>query len=90
MATCRDCSVPIVFVRMATGTAMPCCPGPDDHGNIACRREGGRFVAGRVLTAGQDPEPGEVRLLAHWAVCTRTRARTRPVKAAAPEPPALF
>jgi len=95
MAVCRECGAPLLFARMQTGTSMPLNVGIDPvQGNIAARREGPRLVAGRVITAENPIQPGEVPYLAHWATCTKNRkkktAASRTTTKKPDMPPALF
>ena len=93
MATCRSCEAPIVFVQMATGKAMPCNPGADEHGNIACQRRGHRaYVEGHVITDARPAQPDETVLLAHWAVCEKSghTDTPKPTPKPAQRQPGLF
>lgn len=81
MSKCKVCNVPIVFVRIAeTGKLMPCNPGADPNGNIACRKKGALYVDGYVITAARPLDDDMTPLLAHWATCAK-RTRSRPAAA---------
>lgn len=97
MSQCRDCSLPIAFVRMAkTGRNLPVDGAMDPTGNVAARRVGLRLVDGYIVTPATPLLPGFLPLRAHHATCGAKRAKTKtPAKPAAkpqPDPatPALF
>ena len=65
---CNRCGRPIVFVRLVTGTPMPCEPIPDPEGTVCARRgEGG--LAGWVESRERPYEPGMRRYMPHAALC---------------------
>lgn len=87
---CRDCGATLRFVKMRTGSAMPCDAVADPAGNVAALLSGGRYVDGRVLTKA-DPVAavGETLFMPHKATCPESRAK----KPAEPRPiqqPQLF
>lgn len=80
MSRCRACGASVVWARTDAGKPMPLngdgngriLEVPD--GNVAARPS--RVVraapVARVLRKGEEPEPDEVRTLAHFATCPFT------------------
>lgn len=74
-STCRSCGAPVVWARTTDGKPMPLNAVPDPAGNVAAHRDptavsayGGALVA-RVLKAGEEPAPWEVRGTSHFSSC---------------------
>lgn len=85
---CRDCHVPIRFVRLDTGNAMPVNPLPNRDGNVAARIAGGRLV-GFVISRDHRPGPlDSLRFMPHHATCEakarNTSSSTTPTAADTP------
>lgn len=86
LSECRDCRLPIRFVRMPSGKAMPVNPLPDrEHGSVAAHLMGGALV-GFVITPDRRPGPLDpFRFVPHAASCeerTRSTSSTTPTPAA--------
>lgn len=89
LAECRDCHLPIRFVRITTtGSAMPVNPQPDERGNVAARITGGRLT-GFVISNDHRPGPLDpLRFMPHHATCeAKQRTSTTTPR---PDDPALF
>lgn len=85
MSDCYRCGAQIRFVRMESGKPMPCNPIPDDKGNVAALRRGdGQYVDGYAVSRNRPPQAGYTLFRPHFADCSK------PKKAAAEPPPALF
>lgn len=77
---CNWCGRPIVFVRLVTGTPMPCEPVPDPDGTV-CARQGRGGLSGWVVSRERPYEAGMRRYVPHAALCpVKPRfTRKRPV-----------
>ena len=85
LAECRDCGLPIVFVKLDTGKAIPVNPYPDtERGNVAARLLG-RNLHGYVISRDHPADPLHLRMIPHAATCEVSKRTTKP-----PDPPALF
>jgi hypothetical protein len=83
---CRDCHLPIRFVRIeTTGSAMPVNPLTNPKGNVAARIAGGRLV-GFVISRDHRPGPLDpLRFMPHHATC---EAKARNTSSSTPPPAA--
>lgn len=88
MARCRSCQQEIIWVRTASGKAMPVDAQPSPDGNVAVGPvrglNGQAHRAGRVLRAGEEPAPGEARHRAHHWTCQFADRHRKPKAAAGP------
>lgn len=68
-----QCAQPIVFAVVASQrgkpSRMPLDPDPNPEGNVACFRDGGGRLVGRVLAKDQQPVAYEKRYMPHFATC---------------------
>lgn len=86
LAECRGCGLPIRFVQLDTGKALPVNPTPDERGNVAAHLSGTRLV-GFVISRDHRPGPLDpFRFYPHHATCEALNPSTPPT---APDP-ALF
>lgn len=78
MSKCRDCLVPITFVRISnTGRVLPVDPAPDEDGNVFARMVGGS-LAGHVRTKDEHLPAGWSVFMPHHATCQiASRGRKR-------------
>jgi len=90
LAECRLCHLPIRFVKLDTGKALPVNPRPDERGNVAARLQGGRLV-GFVISRDHRPGPLDpFRFYPHHATCEELEKNKKSTPPP-PEPdPALF
>ena len=73
---CNRCGRPVIFVRLVTGTPMPCEPVPDPDGTVCARlAEGG--LSGWVESRERPHEPGMRRYMPHKALCPVKPRRRR-------------
>lgn len=87
LSECRSCTLPIRFVQMSSGKAMPINPAENPTGNVCAKVVGGRLV-GFVISREHPAKPGWKRFTAHYATCTE---RDHPTPKPDPEPdPGLF
>lgn len=89
LAECRGCHLPIRFVRLDTGKALPVNPRPNDAGNVAARIQGGRLT-GFVISRDHRPGPLDpFRFMPHHATC-EALAKKKPSTPPTEPEPALF
>ena len=71
MAECRSCLIKIDWAQLPDGKPVPVdrSSAGDPSGNLAVRRTGAGTLLARVLKQGEQPEPGEVRGISHFATC---------------------
>lgn len=81
---CRDCHLPIRFIRITTtDRAMPINAMPDPNGNVAGRIQAGRLV-GFVISRDHRPGPLDAfRFMPHAATCVAL-AKNKPSKPTTP------
>lgn len=84
LAECNGCTLPIRFVRLNTGKAVPVNPRPDPAGTVAARLVGGR-LHGRMIHADDPPTEVETRYVVHFATCENRQPKP---KTSAPDPDA--
>lgn len=87
LAECRDCGLPIRFVKLPNDRVIPVNPRPDPRGNVSAHETGGR-LHGHVISHQNPAGPLDDRYIPHAATCTE-----RPRKPSNPPtepPPALF
>lgn len=65
---CLRCGRPIVFVRLVTGTAMPCEPVPDPDGTV-CANQDKDGLYGWVESRENPYGAGMRRYMPHAALC---------------------
>lgn len=87
LAECRACRLPIRFVKLGNGKALPVNPQPNPAGNVACKTIAGQLHGRVVGPRSRPPMAGEEVYLAHFATCTHY---TRPTKPRPPDPEPLF
>jgi len=70
MASCKSCFIKIDWATV-DGKTVPLdhASAGSPEGNIAVRRMPGGTLKGRYLKRGEQPEPGEVRGISHYATC---------------------
>ena len=65
---CNRCGRPVIFVRLVTGSAMPCEPVPDPDGTV-CAGLGRGGLSGWVESQERPHAPGMRRYMPHAALC---------------------
>lgn len=86
MAECRDCAMPIRFVRLPTGRLIPVDPREHQAGNVAASLSGDNLV-GFVISKEHRPGPlTPYRFMPHAATCSERK----PEPAPKPADPALW
>lgn len=89
LAECRDCGLPIRFVQLDTGRALPVDPRERMGGNVAASVSGNRLV-GFVISKDHRPGPlTPYRFMPHHATCPERQKQTTS-KQRTPDDPALF
>lgn len=87
MGECRDCAMPIRFVRLDTGRLIPVDPRPFHAGNVAASISGNTLV-GFVMSKEHRPGPlTPFRFMPHAATCSERPKTSKPTT---PDDPALF
>jgi hypothetical protein len=70
---CRSCRRPILWARTPAGRRIPIDPIPVAEGNIVLvdthPATGHDRYQARILTAGEQPPPGTLRYVSHFATC---------------------
>lgn len=86
LGECRDCGVPIRFVRLPTGRLIPINPQENTGGSVAASLSGDHLV-GFVISKDNQPGPmTPYRFMPHAATCSERK----PAPAPKPEDPALW
>lgn len=75
---CRACPQQLLFVRMASGKAMPCNADPDPDGNIAVQRDAAGTWIGRALRKDEEPAGYERVYMPHFATCPARKSKDTP------------
>lgn len=89
MSECRDCGMPIRFVRLDTGRLIPVDPREHSAGNVAAQFYGSD-LSGFVMSKDHRPGPlTPYRFIPHAATCSE-RQPSKPAQPATPDDPALF
>lgn len=85
MTDCRECTLPVRFVALDTGKALPVDPAPSERGNVCARVLSGR-LHGYVVSKAHPADPLFLRFMPHHATCPERQRTTTPEHGA----PALF
>ena len=75
MAECRSCRITIDWAQLPDGKPVPVdrASAGDPKGNLAVHRTTAGTLKARVLKAGEQLQPGEVRGISHFASCPQAR-----------------
>lgn len=84
LTECKDCHLPIRFVRLDNGGVMPVNPRPDNHGNVAAWRVG-HELHGHVVSRSNPIRPRMDLWMPHAATCVERQPAPKPEP-----PPTLF
>lgn len=68
MAECKGCTLPIRFVKLNTGNAIPVNPAESTIGNVAAYKVGNQ-LHGHVISRDNPWKPGMLRFTPHAATC---------------------
>lgn len=84
MARCKECGREIVWVRMASGKAMPCDPRPVGYVEVFAGREKIVTPSGQVVSAVEAPLYGDVKsgvgYRSHFSTCPHAKSSRKVMK----------
>jgi hypothetical protein len=75
VAECRSCYSKIDWAQLPDGKGIPVdrSSAGDPNGNLAVRRTRAGNLRARVLKSTEQPQPGEIRGVSHFATCPQAQ-----------------